>query len=179
MDNKYCSKCKTTKPVDDFQVLRSAKDGRHSWCSLCYNAYRREKGYNSKYRSADYSRSRRAWDPHRKTIRGRASVLLSSAMKRAISKDLEFDLDLDWVAEKLDPMVCEATGITLSMEIPDGHRIGRRSPSLDRIDSTKGYTKDNTQITCVMYNQAKSDSCHEDVVAMARSLMKKEKVSFV
>ena len=179
MTTKYCAKCKTTKDIEDFQVRSASKDGRHSWCSLCYNAYRRERNYNNMYRPDNYAKTRRSWDAHRKTIRGRAQVLLRSAKRRADQIDLDFDLDLDWVMERLTPMICEASGLRLSMEVPEHTRNGRFSPSLDRIIPRLGYTKENTQLVSMIYNQAKADSSHEDVLELAKALMKKEKVPSV
>ena len=176
---KYCTKCKTTLAVSKFQKLTSSKDGRHRWCSLCYNAYRRQRSYNSKYRPKDYEKVRRAWASNRKTVAGRASYLLRSARVRAINKDLDFDLSLDWAIENLEPMLCQATNVPLTFEIPNDQRTGRFSPSIDRKDFRLGYTQDNCHIVCMMYNQAKSQGTHEDVVAMAKALVNKENVSSV
>lgn len=39
---KKCSKCKTTKPLNDFNKAKKNKDGLNSWCRACNNAYSRE-----------------------------------------------------------------------------------------------------------------------------------------
>lgn len=179
MTIKYCSKCKTTLPTNLFQKRSASKDGLHHWCSLCYNSYRRERGYNKKYRPIDYNKVRQGWKSHRKTVKGRASFLLRTAKKRAEFMDLEFDLDLDWVIERLEPMICEATGVPLTFDVPDNQRSGGFSPSLDKKDPHKGYTKDNCHVVCWMYNRGKGQDSHEDVIRMATSLLLKEKVSFV
>ena len=44
------------------------------------------------------------------------------------------------------------------------HRI---SPSIDRIDSTKGYTKDNIQIISWRANRIKNDSTPEELMQIA------------
>lgn len=33
---KMCSRCQTTKPLDDFPRRSAAKDGRNSWCRACH-----------------------------------------------------------------------------------------------------------------------------------------------
>jgi len=43
-------------------------------------------------------------------------------------------------------------------------------PSLDRVDSSKGYTKDNVQLVCRIYNTAKGNGTKEDVMKMVDAL---------
>jgi hypothetical protein len=38
--------------------------------------------------------------------------------------------------------------------------------SVDRKDSSKGYTKDNTQIVCRFYNLGKTDNSNDDVIEL-------------
>lgn len=40
-DVKHCSRCATTKSVDEFGRNRSARDGLQSWCKACVRAYNR------------------------------------------------------------------------------------------------------------------------------------------
>lgn len=35
---KYCSGCKTDKPLTDFWKNKSAKDGYQAWCNVCWRA---------------------------------------------------------------------------------------------------------------------------------------------
>lgn len=39
---KKCSHCQVQKPLDEFCIYRRAKDGRHSWCRICFNKKNRE-----------------------------------------------------------------------------------------------------------------------------------------
>ena len=41
--------------------------------------------------------------------------------------------------------------------------------SVDRIDSDKGYTKENTQIVCRFYNLGKTDNSNTDVLELLES----------
>lgn len=175
MTTKYCTKCKTTKSVEEFQVLSSSKDGRHSYCCLCINEYRRLGGHNKRPRPVDYHKKRRGWEAHRKTIRGRAYVLWKGACNRASAMNLPCTLTLDWVIENLEPMICQATGSPLSFDIPATQRMGRWSPSIDQILPRAGYTPDNCRVVCMIYNQAKNQGTHDDVVMMAKALLNKEK----
>lgn len=46
--------------------------------------------------------------------------------------------------------------------------------SIDRIDSTKWYTKDNIQIVCYMYNVMKSTFTDSECLSFANALVKKQ-----
>jgi hypothetical protein len=100
------------------------------------------------------------------------SKLLSSARKRAKDKQLEFDLDSEWLKPKLNLMKCEATGVDLMLEKRENVCHAPFRPSIDRIDNSRGYTKDNCRVVCVIFNKAKSDCLDEDVIKMAVSLVK-------
>jgi hypothetical protein len=42
METKACTKCKTTKPLDDFKRDIRYRDGRKSWCLSCEKEYRKQ-----------------------------------------------------------------------------------------------------------------------------------------
>jgi hypothetical protein len=67
-----------------------------------------------------------------------------------------WDYDLDrykpHLRKRIAAGVCEVTGVALDM---DGFNIAPKrwnTPSIDRIDATKGYTYDNIRIVCSAAN---------------------------
>tara|TARA_R110002012_G_scaffold127969_1_gene280235 strand:+ start:486 stop:776 length:291 start_codon:yes stop_codon:yes gene_type:complete len=90
---------------------------------------------------------------------------------RSKKNNLEFDLDESWLKEILEKGKCQVTGLPFEFEV-DATNNGFRSftPSLDRTDPTKGYTKDNTKVVVWIYNGAKGVGTHEDVMKLARAL---------
>jgi len=80
---------------------------------------------------------------------------------RALSRGLSFDLDFIWFKVNL-PSFCPVLGTKLEF----GH--GFNSPSVDRLDSNKGYTKDNCIIISRRANRIKSDA----TLAELRKLVK-------
>lgn len=109
---------------------------------------------------------------HRKTPGGFAAHVLGDARRRAAAKGLAFDLDRDWFLSKLKAGVCEATGLPLTLT-----GVGRRSalsPSIDRINSQVGYTKNNTQVVAWIYNRSKGQETHDAVLMLARAVCTKE-----
>lgn len=92
--------------------------------------------------------------------------------RRSKAKGAAWDIDADWLNERLKPMVCEATGLKLIWNGPD--RDNPWAPSVDRINSSKGYEKDNTQVTCWAYNWMKGKWPIEVMNTVVRALYKKE-----
>jgi hypothetical protein len=73
-------------------------------------------------------------------------------------------------------MMCEKTGSGfLLVDDGNGTSAGRsrhpRSPSLDRIDRTKGYTADNVQVVCWQYNIAKGELDDANFVRFCRRVV--------
>lgn len=82
------------------------------------------------------------------------------ARKRAARFGWAFDLDehLPEFQARVALMTCEMTGLPLVSSAGVGSPGQRRwnTPSLDRIDPTKGYTYANTRIVCWAMNAAMS-----------------------
>lgn len=66
---------------------------------------------------------------------------------------------------------CEKTGLPFS-KTGSGEQPWQRS--VDQISPGAGYTEENTQAVCLIYNYAKHTWTHEDVVKFARALVAKE-----
>jgi hypothetical protein len=108
----------------------------------------------------------------------RAQRLWGNAHKRA--KELGWpkpDFNTDWIYKKIIEGYCEVTGIPFdltSITRISNHAKNPWVPSIDRIDSSKPYLKDNVQIVVFMYNVCKSEFTHEDVVKFCKAVYKKE-----
>jgi hypothetical protein len=102
---------------------------------------------------------------------GRAKSLFDAARKRAVQRNYDFSIDLAWVRAKLEKGVCDLTGIPFVM---DTRRLEHRnpySPSLDRRDNTKGYTKENCRVILWALNMGFADWGQEIYLKIARSLI--------
>jgi len=81
---------------------------------------------------------------------------VKNAAQRAKKKGWAFNL----VAEQLHiPEVCPVLG--LKLEVGQGRQMPN-SPSIDRIDSSKGYTMDNVRIISARANNLKRDMTVEE-----------------
>ena len=96
-------------------------------------------------------------------------VLLRNAKKRAKEKGLEFSLTLEDIHI---PDVCPLLGIPIQRNL-NGVGATPNSPTLDRIDPNKGYTKDNVWITSWRANKLKSDASLDELERLVTSLKQK------
>lgn len=122
----------------------------------------------SRHLSAKRSERKRS----RLSLTGRASRLVSDVKRRT---DREFNLTTDWAIDILKTGLCQVTKIQFDFS-------GIRTPfipSIDRIDSSKGYTKDNSQIVIFAYNLAKDHWSHNDVMLMAKALIQKNPINIL
>jgi len=112
--------------------------------------------YRKEYRENNREKYRQFNNEYYKTLDGTISALINAAIKRSKLKQLEFNLSREFIKiliiDALDKL---GDHITLTKHSP-------KRASLDRIDSSKGYTEDNVQIipnwlNCAYSNYNKND----------------------
>jgi hypothetical protein len=145
-----CPSCVQYKPVIDFYVLetndRSKRDilgsKRSCRCSACHRS--------------DYTKL----DPRKK--------LYYAARQRATLKGHEFTIRLDDI---MIPECCPVFGFKLEATIGQGRlplSMLERSPSLDRIDNSKGYVPGNVCVISLRANNVKKDATLNELRALVR-----------
>lgn len=85
------------------------------------------------------------------------------AKQRAIASGMMFDIEVEDI---VIPEVCPVLGLPLKINnhsYGKGHGPNNYSPSLDRIDNTKGYVKGNVQVISQLANKMKSDATIEQL----------------
>jgi hypothetical protein len=113
---------------------------------------------------------------YQRTFRGRAVRLAISARANARKFGIDCDLDAEWIEERLRAG-CAQTKLPFEMkagaeERTGYHRMGAMSPSLDKINPRGGYTKDNVQVVCWIYNRSKGANTDETVLEFAKALIR-------
>lgn len=163
--SKPCTKCKRQLPISCYGKHRLGKYGRQAACKECDSA--RAKVYlkspanlaRRKATQADWYRTNRPAVRLRYTEsfrRRRARHLVWSAATRAKRKGIPFslgDADIADIQRRIDVGLCEITGMPFDLS-PGRHF---NSPSIDRIDSTRGYSPDNIRVVCHAMNAAMGD----------------------
>lgn len=97
--------------------------------------------------------------------------LLRLAKKRALEKNIEFDVSID----DLSPNeFCPLLGIRINYAA-SGRGAVDESPSLDRIDNSKGYVKGNVWIVSWRANRIKSNASIFELEIITRNLRKRMK----
>ena len=80
------------------------------------------------------------------------------AKKRSDKNKIDFDIEIDDIQI---PIVCPV--FDFRFEVGNGKGPSDKSPSLDRIDNTKGYIKGNIQVISFKANRIKNDCNIEDL----------------
>jgi len=114
-------------------------------------------------RSERNRRVREIYEVKTRTVDGIVSLMLSRARCRAREKNIEFSL----TAEDINIIEkCPVLGITLNWE--ESERMSDNRPSLDRINSDLGYTRENSQVISWKANRTKNDASLEDLVLIGQ-----------
>jgi len=140
---KRCSKCGIVKSIDQYRHRRdkSRTDGWRRQCKECEKKYRQDN-----------------------PITIQTANMVTRARARAKAKKLPFNIDCEYIRSIISSH-CPIFGIPLewsayrsdkSVPLPN-------SPSLDRIDPSKGYVKGNVWIISNRANLIKNDASHEEL----------------
>lgn len=90
--------------------------------------------------------------------------MLNRSKSRAKKKGFEHNIDLDDISI---PDKCPLLGIPI---FKGESSVQENSPTLDRIDSSKGYVKGNVWVISYKANTIKSNATPEELLAIATRL---------
>jgi hypothetical protein len=141
---RFCSNCHESYPAtgEHFFRHKERKDGLHSWCKSCC------KEGNKRSIEKKYS-----------TFEGRITTFLRTCKESAKKRNQEFSLERQDFLEMWDEQqgLCVYTG--LPMELQPNTLF---SVSVERVDNSVGYTKNNTVLVTNAVNRMKSNMEGED-----------------
>lgn len=147
--NKNCADCGKSLPLKCFHKNAQQTSGYSCYCKGCTKERNKQKYSKS---SEDHT-----W---------KLKQTLKASKERATRKNLEHTLTLEQLID-LYPVdnKCPIFGIELQWGFPKDS-----SPSLDRIDSSKGYTYENCQIVSNKANRLKSDATPQELELLVKYL---------
>lgn len=144
--HRVCKICGQTKSVDEFY-----KSQRGLKCKVCTlditRTYKRKKRKNSEFRNLESLKQKerrfRLWQ----------NTLIHDSKRKGVEHFLNVD-DINEMFEKQKGL-CYWFNVPL---VPSECHKHPQQPSLDRIDRTKGYTKDNVVLTCYSANMGRNEN---------------------
>lgn len=182
VDSKICNCCKRILPLEAFHK-GTGKFGRRSECKECCK---------QKYESGEKGKERREYrklkkiekrsDSQYKELERERDIeriandsisykkyVLRTAQQRAKMRGLEFNISLE---DFEIPETCPLLGISLQNHVGE-NILQDDSPSLDRIDSSKGYVPGNVWIISNRANRSKNDLSLSELQQLVLNLEKK------
>lgn len=188
---KQCSQCKELLSIDQFYGDSRRKDGKGHRCKSCVVIYVRKwqkanpdklKAQKRRYKKANKdkvsSERKRHYQKHKEKIlsrmeqertgkEGYIKTMLSAAKHRAKNASLEFDLDLEYLLSiATDHCPIDGTPFDWLRQLKQDKLLNLATPSLDRIDSSKGYIKGNVKIIGWKWNYKKSNMNLDDLLLL-------------
>lgn len=167
---KHCKKCDKILPVFSFTKNSASKDGLQAVCRSCDNLRQQKRRVEKRKELQEYGKKYR--QKHIDDMDFRLQGLLNASRARAREKNREHTLTKQDLHE-LFPKdgCCPIFGFKLEW---NGSGFRETSPSIDRIDSTKGYTKDNIQIISWKANRIKGYASVEELEVLLAYLKQGE-----
>lgn len=175
---KLCPSCQTEKQRDEF-YKSSRADGLSAYCKSCCTlsgaAYyaspkgqKAAKDYNSR---PDVIARIEAWK--RATPRHMLSKGLNVALKRRPTANPVSvnELLTMWLAQEGK---CAISGIAMTWR---GGKTMATSISIDRIESSAGYSKNNVRLICTAINRFRGNGSDAEMIEMARAIIAKADAS--
>lgn len=136
LGGKHCTTCKEYKDISEFTANRSQASGYMGYCKDCNNSR------NKRYRKQEAN------------IQSGCKRLYSYLTRRVRVKNLDLDFDAVYLEGlfNIQGGKCAYTGEKLELNAGYSNTF-----SVDRVDSSLGYTKDNIVLTTWEVNNCKQD----------------------
>lgn len=164
--DKLCARCKKVKPANEFYIIKSVlKRGaprqklmsRCKFCQYELNAASKSKVPREKRNAEAKVRMDRlkAENPER--------YILMAIKSRSVMEGIEFNLT---ESDLKIPELCPVFGT----ELLSGRAPGKRTdatPTVDRIEPSRGYTKGNVRVISWRANRLKNNATLEEIEAIA------------
>lgn len=158
-DSKECRTCKIYLPLSSYAINRAAKDGLQYACKQCDNKRQLKRRVDKKEEMQAYGKEYRI--KNKDNLDFRLQCLLNSSRARAKEKNREHSITKqDLLDIYPEDNKCPIFGFDLEW---NGNGFRETSPSIDRIDSSRGYTKDNIQIISWKANRIKGYATVDDL----------------
>lgn len=182
-----CSNCGRHLEDENFYLIEPGR--RNKKCKDCvklrnrelyesnpeYSVKRKERYLKSRENNEFIEAAKVRSANHYNSIEGRAMSLYKSAKRRADNYEEAIDFDESFILEKLKFGKCEVTGIAFDFNSPTSTAKNPYSPSIDRIDSSVGYIKENVRIVIWQYNLMKGEISDSELLKICEIIVNDSK----
>jgi len=153
---KICPKCEKEIHSTNFDSDKSNHDGLQTYCKKCKNIFQKAR---------------------LNTFNGFIKNLFKDLKYNAKNRNIPVEITLEDIKELYEQQnhKCALTDKIMTYEamerINNQHIINKWNISIDRIDSKKGYTKDNIQLICAIVNRYKMHLSQEELMTITKKLV--------
>ena len=164
-DTLFCPVCKRELPYYKFKIAKKSKTGR-MWCckeceatnTLSKNNFR--KTYDEEFKNLIFVQNKNSRQKHI------VHNMWKSAKSRANKKGIDFNIE---ESDIIIPDVCPLLEVPLKFGDKTNYDY---SPSLDRIDNTKGYIKGNIQVISKKANTMKNSATLQELTTFCKNILR-------
>lgn len=178
---KTCSQCLKDKPLDEFPFENKELNQYRANCRDCKNAASK-KAYEDT-RSDPESVARRIIKKCKEREKYRLAKFVQrrdelEALPEVELDETNFNIDYQWVLQQRDEQnnKCYYTDIEMVWTtglIDEIRRINPYAVTVERLDSTRPYVKDNCVLACWRSNCFKGDGSYEEMILFCSSILHK------
>ena len=168
---RTCKRCGDNKPLDRFPEIKKSNGKLYHKhiCKDCYSLERVQKRQNVEVKTREQSLAildkNKAW---RDSLEGMKNRMITTSKHRAKVNNLEHNITVEDI---IIPDKCPVFNVEF---VPGSRTDGFRwTPSLDRIDSSKGYVKGNIQVISWLANTMKNDANKEELILFSNWILSK------
>jgi hypothetical protein len=162
-----CRVCKQLLPESLFSKDKHASSGLRSACKTCskeeFRKYKQTDAYHERLLRQKNARA------EEKQVSPRvrwAKIAYGNAARRAKKAKREFTLTLQQLID-MAPTHCPLLNVELDYAATVS---AANSASIDRIDSTRGYTHDNCKVISFKANRIKTNATLAEIVLLAKNM---------
>lgn len=175
MKSKICTKCKIEKPLEEFYTDKRGLFGKRERCRTC--CINDSKTYVQKLRKTNPNHPTLEYfkNYHKKydveyllNPKNYVRKMFLASQRRAKLKGLEHNISEKDINL---PECCPVLAIPLNIIIGTKEK-NMSAPSLDRIDSKKGYIKENIRVISHRANTLKSDASLMELIKLGEDARK-------
>ena len=172
---KVCTKCNEHKSLSEFSKKRDSKDGLRGYCKPCAKVYQNsmcsfKRWFTNRKGQAKLNGKEFTIEPEDipgvKIEQSISEFVIPSARNKNIMIKRKY---ITWEGIEY-PKVCPVLGIELDWNVKmNGGQDN--SPSLDRIDSTKGYVLGNVMMMSRLANCMKQNATSEQLINFSKYML--------